>query len=343
MGMRQGILCATALLVGCGSESGSSVDAPATAIPGTAAIVFDTDMGPDVDDAGALAILHAMADDGESTLLGVMISTAGADGNHAIGFIDAVNTFYGRPDVPIGLWSGGVFAYAGDGYPATVSGDRATYPHDLDDDVNAVPDAVTLYRRILAEQPERSVTVLCTGMMNNLDVLLQSGPDDASPLTGTELVRTKVALLVQMGGAFPTGIEFNFAAQPAPGTTRRAVEGWPTPIVFSGFEIGETILTGAPLMDLPDDNPVKTAYGIYTMGTFSRPSWDLTAALYAVRGASTYWTLETQGSIRVEDDGHDVWQDAPDLDQSYLVKKVDDATLVDLLNGLLVRPPRSTR
>jgi hypothetical protein len=49
-------------------------------------IIFDTDMGPDVDDAGALA---------------VVISTTGDDGTPAISFIDAVDTYYGRPNLPI--------------------------------------------------------------------------------------------------------------------------------------------------------------------------------------------------------------------------------------------------
>lgn len=35
-------------------------------------IIFDTDMGTDVDDAGALAILHIMADQGEAKILATM-------------------------------------------------------------------------------------------------------------------------------------------------------------------------------------------------------------------------------------------------------------------------------
>jgi inosine-uridine nucleoside N-ribohydrolase len=309
------------------------------AVPGRPAIILDTDMGPDVDDAGALAILHAMEDRGEATLLGVMISTAGDNGNHAIGFVDAVNTYYRHPDLPIGLWKRGAFVSSGDGYPAVVSGDRATYPHDLGDESNAVPDAVALYRRILAIQPDGSVTVVCTGMMNVLEALLESGADDASRLAGKDLVRTKVALLVQMGGSYPSGTEFNFIVQPTPGTTRAAVEGWPTPITFSGFEIGESIQTGASLADLPADNPVRTAYRVYTNGGYLRPSWDLTAALYAVRGASIYWDVESVGSNSIDDTGRNAWQASPDLDQAYLVKKADDGAMSDVLNGLLTSPP----
>jgi inosine-uridine nucleoside N-ribohydrolase len=237
------------------------------------------------------------------------------------------------------LWKRGAFVSSGDGYPAVVSGDRATYPHDLGDESNAVPDAVALYRRILAIQPDGSVTVVCTGMMNVLEALLESGADDASRLAGKDLVRAKVALLVQMGGSYPSGTEFNFIVQPTPGTTRAAVEGWPTPIIFSGYEIGESIQTGAPLADLPADNPVRTAYRVYTNGGYQRPSWDLTAALYAVRGASIYWDVESVGSNSIDDTGRNAWQASPDLDQAYLVKKADDAAMSDVLNGLLTSSP----
>jgi inosine-uridine nucleoside N-ribohydrolase len=325
------------------SEAGSGAPDQATPSPGNSAVLFDTDMGPDVDDAGALAVLHALADAGELTLLGVMISTTGDAGNHAIGFVDAVDTYYGRPDLPIGLWKGGAFASSGDGYPAAVSQDRTTYPHDLDDASSAVPDATTLYRRILAAQPDGSVTVVCTGMMNELKALLESGGDAASPLDGRALVRTKVARLVQMGGAYPQGSEFNFVVQPSPGTTRAAVDGWPTPIVFSGFEIGAAITTGASLEAAPADNPVRTAYAIYTSGTFQRPSWDLTAVLYAVRGAGELWDVEATGSNAVGDDGANAWRASPDLAQSYLKAKADPSEVAAVLDELISRLPAVKR
>ncbi len=38
-------------------------------------IIFDTDMGSDVDDAGALALLHRLAELGEVELAGVIFSS----------------------------------------------------------------------------------------------------------------------------------------------------------------------------------------------------------------------------------------------------------------------------
>ena len=37
-------------------------------------IIFDTDMGPDFDDVGAITVLHALADNGECEILACMAS-----------------------------------------------------------------------------------------------------------------------------------------------------------------------------------------------------------------------------------------------------------------------------
>ena len=62
-------------------------------------IIFDTDIGTDVDDAGALAILHVMADRGEAKIL----ATVSANRNRwCAPALDVINTYYGRPDLAIG-------------------------------------------------------------------------------------------------------------------------------------------------------------------------------------------------------------------------------------------------
>src|SRR5947209_19127234 len=62
-------------------------------------IIFDTDMGNDVDDALALAILHSLTDRGECELIGVTLTNANPA---AVPYIRMVNRFYGRPDLPVG-------------------------------------------------------------------------------------------------------------------------------------------------------------------------------------------------------------------------------------------------
>jgi hypothetical protein len=319
-----------------GGNTGGTQTHPSDAAPGTPAIILDTDMNPDVDDVGALAILHAMADNGEARILAVGISTTNDSGSDSIGFIDAVDTYYGRPDVPVGIYKGGAFMPVTGGYTADIYNNPTKFPRDLTNDKNGVPDATMLYRRTLAAEPDGSVTIACIGPMNNLKRLLESPADADSPLSGTELVKRKVALLVQMGGEYPSGNEFNFYSQTESGMTKAAVDGWPGPIVFTGYEIGAAFRTGGTLGTTPDNNPVRRAYEVHGG---ARESWDLTAVLYAVRGASTYWDLVTVGSNQVGADGKNAWQTAPDGAQAYLVKKADPSALASLLNDLMTKAP----
>ena len=156
------------------------------------------------------------------------------------------------------------------------------FPHRLASAADA-PQAATLYRRLLARQPDQSVVFISIGLLTNVAARIDSKPDAASGLAGRELVAKKVRVWVCMGGTFVSGREFNLYSDiPA---TRRAVEAWPTPIVFSGFEIGQGVGTGAGLRELPATNPLRRAYELFN-GLADHPSWDQTAVLYAVRGLS---------------------------------------------------------
>ena len=146
--------------------------------------------------------------------------------------------------------------------------------------------------------------MVSVGFLTNLDALLRSGPDEDSPLDGVELVRRKVKQWVCMGGRFPASTEngeFNLATYPE--ATAYVLAHWPTPSVFSGFEIGVQVKTGARLIreHPPATSPVSRAYLEYTGGK-DRESWDQTAALYAVRGlgheGQTYFTAVDRGHLR---------------------------------------------
>src|ERR1700693_4614461 len=74
------------------------------AASGPVRLIFDTDMGNDVDDALALAILHALESRGESKLLAVTITK---DNPYAAAFVDLMDTFYRRGEIPIGMVKNG--------------------------------------------------------------------------------------------------------------------------------------------------------------------------------------------------------------------------------------------
>src|SRR5215207_4557950 len=66
-------------------------------------IIFDTDMDSDCDDAAALAMLHALADRGEVKILATTVSSKHT---WSVPCTDAINTYFGRPDLPIGAPQG---------------------------------------------------------------------------------------------------------------------------------------------------------------------------------------------------------------------------------------------
>ena len=63
-------------------------------------LIFDTDICGDCDDVLALGMIHALESRGACRLLAVTIS---ADNDLAAPFVAAVNHFYGRGTIPIGL------------------------------------------------------------------------------------------------------------------------------------------------------------------------------------------------------------------------------------------------
>ena len=325
----------------------SLVAYPAAAAGVPVRILFDTDMAGDVDDVGAIASLHALADLGEAEILAVGISSRN---EHVGPCLDAINTWYGRPDIPIGYQRGLQVGYPKDTgetndskYAEAVG---KTFPHRLARSSDA-PDAALLYRRVLAAQPDASVVIVSVGFLSNLRSLLDTPPDAISPASGEELVRRKVRLWVCMGGKFPDGRfrdgdgEYNLRVDTL--ASLRTLNDWPTPVVFSGFEIGARVFTGKRLRAAPETSPVRAAY-LHFNGLENRESWDQTAVLYAVRGAAAYWTESEPGLALMHvfgRSGYNEWIPTPRKSHRYLIEKMPPAELAGVIEDLMIRPPRS--
>ena len=56
-------------------------------------IIFDTDIAPDYDDVGAMALLHAFADQGEATILATISSNAFET---TVPTLSVLNTYFKR-------------------------------------------------------------------------------------------------------------------------------------------------------------------------------------------------------------------------------------------------------
>ncbi|HEX8021388.1 nucleoside hydrolase [Mucilaginibacter sp.] len=269
-------------------------------------VIFDTDIAGDYDDVGAMALLHAFADKGEAKILATISCNAFET---TAPTISVLNTYFGRPDIPIGIvkknkpnkdcaqkWAQAIIA---------------GFPHHIKSNSQAI-EAVALYRKILASQVDGSVTIISVGFFTNLADLLHSGADKYSKLTGAQLVKKKVKNLVSMATGIGTDgktfSEYNVNVDAA--SAQEVFKNWPTPITLSGFEIGEKILTGIRLINnySIQNSPVKDAFQIALAkdnNTVGRNSWDETAVLTAIRGPKPYFTYRKL-NMEIKDDGTDV-------------------------------------
>jgi pyrimidine-specific ribonucleoside hydrolase len=300
------------------------------------AVIFDSDMGPDYDDVGAIALLHAFADSGKVNILATVASTRYA-GVAAV--FDVFNTYFNRPNIPIGVphktgldmrdwqhWSDSVIA---------------KYPHSIQAN-KEVPEAVEVYRKVLAAQPDTSVTIITVGFFTNLADLLRSKPDQYSKLNGLQLVRKKVANLVSMAGHFPEGKEFNVEKDSSASVAVFAQ--WPTPVLLSGWEIGSQIKVGVPLIrnTAIKKSPVQDAFRIAIPmakeDSAGRMSWDETAVLVAVKGHQPWYKLQ-QGTMTVGPDGSNGWRNSGTGRHFYLLPAVPHKEVEALIEKLIAHQP----
>ncbi|MEA3209797.1 MAG: hypothetical protein QOE70_2854 [Chthoniobacter sp.] len=309
-------------------------------------IIFDTDMETDCDDAGAMAVLHALADQGECEILATVISVKDV---WSAATVDAINTYYGRPGLPLGMLKG----------PGVLEKSRFAerIAHEFPNRIKSaddVPDATLVYREVLEKQSDHSVVIVTVGYLTNLKNLLQlpAGPGHAS---GTELISAKVKTWVCMGGNFigsPAKDDLklgNVNFQRDAASAIFVIQHWPRPLIFVGREIGSVpsgLAIGESLGKTPPENPVRRAYEHYFDGRLkNRHVADLTTVLYAVRGLRDYWDLQPKGFMEIQLDVTFEWKFDADKDQGYLLKKrrdgkPNDRYIESVLDELLVQPPR---
>ncbi|MBL9122728.1 MAG: nucleoside hydrolase [Planctomycetaceae bacterium] len=338
------ILIGAMLVASAGRSSAMAQETPPAA---PVSLIFDTDMGNDIDDAFALGVIHALADRGECRLLAVTVSK---DYEFSAPFVDLVNTFYGRGEIPIGVVRGGKTPEESRYVRLPVeakNGSQLRYPHDLRSGRDA-PEAVDLLRKTLAHAQDQEVVLVVVGFSTNAANLLESPADEHSPLSGRELVARKCRLLSMMAGMFTTEDrhkEYNVYEDVE--AARRVFADWPTPIVVSGFEIGREIKFPATSIERDfayvPHHPLAEAYRLYLKMPYDRETWDLTSVLYAVRPAQGYFGLSAPGTITVDDQHVTRFAPSDDGRHRYLTAEpVQRARVKEALILLASQPPRSS-
>jgi hypothetical protein len=306
-------------------------------------IIFDTDIGNDIDDVLALSLLHALQSRGQCEILGITVTKPDDLGGP---FVDAMDTFYGRPGIPIGC------VKPNPGEPASrylplanvKDGGKLRYPHKLKHGSDA-PEPTKLLRELLSREPDGSVVLVQVGYFSNFGKLVENAE-------GRDLVKRKVQFLSVMAGAFSTDaqkahfLEFNVVKDIA--ASRKLADEWPTPIVWSGFEIG--VATPYPAISIERDysyvrhHPAAEAYYLYNPPPHERPTWDLTAALYAVFPDRGYFDLSAAGRVKVGADGFTSFTPEENGRDRYLILKPNQIPrLKEALVQLASQPPQGLK
>ncbi len=312
----------------------------------TVNVIFETDMGNDVDDAMALDMLYKYMDSAQVNLLAI---NTNKNSIYSAPFISLMNKWYGYDNIPVGEVIDAAdsendsYNYAKSTYEYTLPGGQKAFA--APDTTYDYPPAVQLYRKTLAAQPDSSIVVISVGFSTNLAQLLASPPDSISSLGGRELVAKKVKLLSVMAGNFEGErmVEYNVLRDiPA---AAKLFEEWPGKIVVSPFELGISI--EYPATSIQNDftwtphHPLVVAYNSYLPMPYDRPTWDLTSVLYAVEGTKEYFTQSEAGKISVDQQGYTSFNATQGGNHYYL--KVNEEQRKVILNRfieLITRKPK---
>lgn len=305
----------------------------ATTRSGPPRIIIDSDLSRWWDDATAVGMANVLEQRGKVRILGVMSDVRNPEADAAL---DAIDTAYGHARIPVGAVTGSAADTAPHGYSDVLAEEL---PHAIRNSSQAQP-AVPLYRRLLAAQPDHSVTVVAIGGDTNLAGLLRSGPGHGSPLSGRTLVAEKVKNLVIEDGLFPTGgPPFTNELLDITATQRVVgAGGWPTPIAWvDGFTGINTKVGGRLCTSVPPKNPMRIVYTkLFECGPPGDGDWDGPTLLYAVDGASGIFSELGQGGAAViNSQGGLSWGSGAGHPHEVYVHVLDQTALDARINALL--------
>ena len=307
------------------SAGGEGVATVATSQGTVPRIILDTDFAADVDDVGAVAVLHGLADRGEVEIEATVVSSLCPWSPVAL---DAMNTWHGRGDLPIGQFTGDAESNSISSCSdvssnfAQAIAENATYPKTQYEVGSAIPDAVDVYRQVLSDASDGSLTIVTVGFLTALSELLDSPADAIDPRSGADLLAAKVDRVIVMGargGTQPNRPEYNLSR--APLAAENVLENTPVPITLNPWEIGREVITGTTNFD-QSDHIVRYAYDIFdnvhwTNTVNGHYSWDLVTVLQAVRGNQGRFSTQRGTLLLNTSTGVDSWQPDPNGPHTY--------------------------
>ncbi len=269
-------------------------------------IIFDTDLGGDCDDVTALDLLLSAHNAKECELIGITYSDKDFYGPSCI---YAILKQYNHTEIPVGSLK----FTRGENIARKYAGPVAKrFAGENAPNAETAEDAKEMLKRLIRENP--GVVIVATGTLANLAAIVVD-PE------GFELIKNNVSELdvmacnfwhqncirplsgfVEADGTVRAVGEWNVICDVKAAQT--VFEKWPTKIMCSPFELGESIKSGGEMYARGKDG-LADSYCLYVHGTNEdgRSSWDPCTALYAIYGAGPWFYKSTQGIIKIADNG----------------------------------------
>lgn len=293
-------------------------------------LLVETDIFDDVDDVVALAVAHALADQGLARLEAVCVNTRSRWGHQAV---RVVNQRCGRA-VPVGAR-----------LPLTDEVAVTDYARHLVErfggDLVDPPAAVDVHRATLAAAPPASVVLVSLGFFGNLVDLLASPADEHSALSGEDLVADRVRETVVMGGRFPEGLEFNLEHDD-PAAAATFARRWPGLVTWLGWDEGATVITARELSATgTDDDPVAVAVRRFCGAGAGRSSWDPMTVQVAVLGPGKHYGHSGPGWVEVAGDGRSTWREDAAGRHRLVLRRSSDEAVAASIDALLTAGARN--
>ncbi|MSO80014.1 MAG: hypothetical protein EXQ79_10500 [Acidimicrobiia bacterium] len=299
-------------------------------------IIIDTDLSKWWDDASTIGIANVLHNQGDLRLLGIV---SDVPNDAAVAALDAINTAYGNPKIPLGAMAGSDADTFDHGYTDALVDEL---PHSVKDSSD-VPEAVVLYRKLLAKQPDHSVTIVSIGGYTNLAGLLNSKPGQGSKLDGRKLIAKKVERMVIEDGFFPS-------TEKAPAYTNQKIDlaaatevlsgdGWPTPMAWVDGQPGIAARVGGALCTTVDaKHPMRIVYeNLFGCAEPGDGNWDAPTLIYAIDGPTTVFTeLGQGGAAAINGAGGLVWVIPSTRSGDVYVHSADQDALNARIDELLV-------
>ncbi|MBR5282485.1 MAG: nucleoside hydrolase [Alistipes sp.] len=310
-------------------------------------VIFETDMGNDIDDAMALDLLFKNMDAGNIRLLGVGVHK---NNPHSKEYIDIMRCWYGYKKMPIGVNSACVtdmecVDYCTKTCQMTDAEGKPLFARSKKENYE---EAVDMYRRLLAKEADNSVVIVTVGFSTTIAQLLESTPDKYSKLSGRELVAKKVKYFSVMAGEFtiPEFAEYNVWNDLE--AARTFFETSPVPMVFTPWQLGEQVHYPGSSIEQDfawgEPHPMVEAYKHYLQMPYDRPTWDVIAAYYACYPDAECFTISESGNIKVVGKGVTQFTPAADGKCRYLTATPAQCkAILDYFHKVLTIKPKNRR